>query len=253
MGAALDLGRERARIERAEMLGLGGIDHADQARPQAGQGNQRERAGLGVELGRDAVVRPRMAEIERQRDLRIVAPLGLDAGGGAAERLAPVGADDEPRGERRAAVERDRDIAVARLDRRGGGRDPPQVRQRGGAAVERRDQVPVLDIVAEGFEPDLGRLERDLGRADQPRRYRRSAGSRSAAPTGPGTAPRPPAPRARRPTRTTARWCGCRPAARLRDQRGLDAGGRQRNRGGQPRRAAADHRHFDRRSSMRLT
>ena len=52
MGAALDLGGKRARIERAEVLGLGRIDHADQARAQAGQGHQRERPGLGVELGR---------------------------------------------------------------------------------------------------------------------------------------------------------------------------------------------------------
>ena len=91
-----------------ETLGLGRIDHADEARAQAGQGHERERTGLGVELGRDAVVRPRVAEIERQRGLRVVAPVGLDAGGGAAERLASVGADDEPCRDRAAAVEPDR-------------------------------------------------------------------------------------------------------------------------------------------------
>ena len=72
--APLDLGRQRGGIERGEPLGLGGIDDADEAGAQAGQWHQRERAALGVELGRDAVVRPCVAEIERQRGLRIVVP-----------------------------------------------------------------------------------------------------------------------------------------------------------------------------------
>ena len=75
MRAALDLGRKRAGVERPESLRLGRLDHADEARAQAGQGHERERTGLGVELGGNAVVRPRVAEIERERRLGIVAPL----------------------------------------------------------------------------------------------------------------------------------------------------------------------------------
>ena len=48
-------------------------------------------------------------------------------------------------------------------------RDTRQV-QRSGARFERRDQMPVLDIVAEGFETDLGGVKQHFGRADQPPR-----------------------------------------------------------------------------------
>ena len=40
--------------------------------------------------------------------------------------------------------------------------------ERPGACLERGEQEPVLDIVAEGVEPDLGGGEMNLGRAQQP-------------------------------------------------------------------------------------
>ena len=58
------LRRERLGVERQQVRGRRRVDHADQARPQAGQRHQGERAGLGVELGRDVVVRAGMAQIE---------------------------------------------------------------------------------------------------------------------------------------------------------------------------------------------
>ena len=61
MRAPLDLVGERGVIERGDPLGLGRLDHADQARSFAGQRHQRERPALGVEFGRDVVVRPRVA------------------------------------------------------------------------------------------------------------------------------------------------------------------------------------------------
>ena len=106
MRAPLDLGRQRGGVERGKPFGLIRIGHAHKARAQAGQGHQRERAGLGMELGRDAVVRPRMREVQRQRGLRILAPFALDAGRGAAERFAPVGADHETRLDRCATSSR---------------------------------------------------------------------------------------------------------------------------------------------------
>ena len=137
----------------------------------------------------------------------------------------------------------ERHAGIAGLDGRDRRRDAPQLRQGGGAAVECRDQVPILDIVAEGVEPDLGCLEQHFGCADQPRRVVDQADRGQRRRVGRGTAARPAAPRAPRPSRTAARWCGCRPA-RLRDQRGLDPGRGERDCGGQPRGAAPDHSDF---------
>ena len=94
-----------ASSSAASCVRLGRIQHADKARTQAGQRHQRERAVRGVEFGRDVVVRPRMAEIERERGLRIVVPLGLDAGGRAAERLRPSAPTTSARRDRLAVVE----------------------------------------------------------------------------------------------------------------------------------------------------
>ena len=96
-----DLDRERGIVERAQALGFRRIDHPDQARALARQRHQRERAGRGMEFGRDVVVRPRVAKVEGQRDLRIVPAVDLDAGGGAAERARAVGADDQLGGQMR--------------------------------------------------------------------------------------------------------------------------------------------------------
>ena len=100
MRAPLDLVGQRRIVERRDPLGLGRLDHADEARPLARQRHQRERTALGVELGRSVVVRPRVAQIEGQRGLRIGVAVGFDAGRGAAERAPAVGAD------RRAAPRR---------------------------------------------------------------------------------------------------------------------------------------------------
>ena len=43
----------------------------------------------------------------------------------------------------------------------------PKLTQFGRAPVERRDQMPVLDVVAERLEPDLSRLERHFRRTQQ--------------------------------------------------------------------------------------
>ena len=119
MRALLDLVVERRVVERGDPLGLGGLDHADEARPLAGQRHQRERAALGVEFGRGVVVRPRVREIEGQRGLRIGAAVALDAGRGAAERAPSVGADDEAGGDAVAAFERDGRAGVVRSRPRG--------------------------------------------------------------------------------------------------------------------------------------
>src|ERR1700722_6283036 len=96
MAAPLDFQVERRRLEALDTLGFVRVNDANEARPRARQRHQRERAMRRVELGLDIAVPPRMAEIEGQRGLRIAAAVGLDAGGGTANRAAAVGRHDEP-------------------------------------------------------------------------------------------------------------------------------------------------------------
>ena len=74
-------------------------------------------------------MRPACARLQRERGLRIAVAVDLDAGGCAAERAPPVGADDEPRGDAAAAFERDGDGGILGLDRDGVVLDRVQHRQ----------------------------------------------------------------------------------------------------------------------------
>ena len=169
MRAPFELGRERIVIERREPLGLRRLDHADDARTRARQRHQRERSAFGVELGRDVTMRPVMPDVEGERRLRIAAARRFDPGRGAAQRIGAVGADDEPRRDQIAVVEPDDDAILGGLDRGRARIDAPQGRKGGRAALQRGDQMPVLDVVAECRKPDLARREGHLRRADQPR------------------------------------------------------------------------------------
>ena len=108
------------------------------------------------------------------------------------------------------------------------------------ALLERGDQMPVLDVVAERVEPDFGRLEAHLRRAPQPAGVvddpHRVSGAACAAhscqtPSVSSAATEPA-------SSAVVRLSG---GGALADQHGRDAGAGQRNRGGQPGRAAADH------------
>ena len=69
-----------------------------------------------------------------------------------------------------AAVERERSRRLRRLDRAGLVLDPRQARAScPRACIERGDEMPVLDVVAERVEADFGRREADLRRANEPR------------------------------------------------------------------------------------
>ena len=214
MRALLDLVVERGVVERGDPLGLGGLDHADEARPFAGQRHQRERPALGVEFGRGVVVRPRMREIEGQRGLRIGAAVALDAGRGAAERTPPVGADDEAGGDAAAALERDGHAGVVGLDRAGFVLDPRERRKRLRARIERGH--------ADAGSRYCGRTRRARSRTrrsapparGRAARSRRRSASPGAARPAPRSRPRPRASPARSRNRPAARWCdGPGPAA----------------------------------------
>ena len=98
MRLLLDGVRQLVVVERDQPLGLLRRRHPDHAAAVAGQGHEHARAVRRVKFGRDVLVRPGMADVEGQRGLVEIAPRHLDAGGLAAQRLPPVGADHEARG-----------------------------------------------------------------------------------------------------------------------------------------------------------
>ncbi len=83
--------------ERHQPLGLARRGNPHHAAAIAGQGHEHARALRGVKLGRDAVVGPRMRNVERQRRLMQVAASDADPGCRARRRLPSVGTDNKPR------------------------------------------------------------------------------------------------------------------------------------------------------------
>src|SRR6185312_2757088 len=191
--------------------------------------------------GRGLVVRPRVPEAGGERDLRVAMLVDVDQRRLAAQRLAPVGADGERRGERAAFPERDRDMIGVNRDAERLVLDQGQVGQRAGALRQRLDQHAVLDVPAEGLEVDLVGVELHLRRPPQPagivddaqvpQRRRLLA------------AERPDAERLQRGDGTREQRGGAvvAPRRRLAGERGRNAGRGKRDRRGQPGRAAADH------------
>jgi malonate transporter and related proteins len=168
--------RGRARLDRGGEVSVGEDGAApclrrradpDEARPPAGQRDQREGPGGRMELGRGVVVGPCVAEIDHQRRL-IVAPF-IDGypGRGARGRAASVGSDDEPRFHGRAAGQLETSRFLFDVDGVCGRGAPVDVVLLD-LRRERRDQRCIRDVVAEGVETDLGRFEEHLGRPDQP-------------------------------------------------------------------------------------
>ncbi len=109
-----------------------------------------------------------MLEANGECDLLVFALVNRDTGGVTAERVAPVGADDERRVQRIAALERHGHGVVARRDAEHFVLDQAQVGERAGALLERRDQMTILDVVAERLEIDLVGRELHLRCAPQP-------------------------------------------------------------------------------------
>jgi len=189
-------------------------------------------------------MRPRMREIEGQRGLRVGMAVALDAGRRAAERAPSVSADGEPRVDAVAAVEHDGDAGLAGLNRVSFVLDPGERRQCPRAGIQRREQMAVFDVVAEGVEADFGCREANLRRAneppggvDDPHDAERSRLCR---------APRPNPKRLQRGHGTGQQRGGAMIGYRAtRDQRGFDPGLGQCDCSGQPGRAAAHDRHLD--------
>ena len=241
MRAALDLARQFRVVHCGKLSGAGGIEHADQARTPAGQGHEGERTAFGVEFGRRVVMRPRVRQIERQRRLRISALCGFDAGRGAAQRAPAVGADDELYPCFAIGVF-DRHAGSIARDREGRTSKARQF-QRGSARFERGDQMPVLDVVAEGVETDLGRGKQDFRRANKPlggideADFAKRRGVRHAG--------RPHTERFQRRDRTGKQRRGTViRLGRRRDQERIDAGRCQRDGRNQAGRPAADDRYL---------
>ncbi|MFK4683965.1 hypothetical protein ABIF39_005722 [Bradyrhizobium diazoefficiens] len=113
-------------------------------------------------------MRPRMADVEGERGLRQVAPRHRDAGSLPAQRMPAVGADHEAGCEELRGGRADRDIVGFNDDAFGLVVETDDPGQLGRALFQRQHQRAVVDVVAEGVEPDLVTGEADLRRPEQP-------------------------------------------------------------------------------------
>ena len=192
------------------------------------------------------MMRAAVAKIEGECGLRIDPAIDLDAGGGTARRASPIGSDRQTCRQRRAAPESKRDLAVFDLD----SADFIFYARKCGQLVHARfqcgDQNPILDVVAEGIEPDLACRETCFRRPQQPSgvvddpQHPQRRGLRSA-----------PLPDAQR-VECLDRACEQRTGAVIGigagpgDERGLDSGAGKRDRRGQAGRPTAHNEHFER-------
>ena len=107
-----------------------------------------------------------MGEARCDRGLTVMLHGGGDMRSFAANRVAPIGADHEPRGNLPALF-----AAQARMVR--GKRDAVDIRRLkqgeggGGMAVQHLDQRGIGDVVAESLKPELARRELDVRRAQE--------------------------------------------------------------------------------------
>ena len=244
MRAALDLGRHFRVRKRREARGVGGINYEHQARSLSGQRHQRERARLGVKFGRRVVMGTAMAEVEGERGLAVGSAVesrcrqrrGITNG---APQRRSRGASI-PRSPLHLMITPSSSIstAVASSSMR------VSAAKRVGARCKRGGEKPVLDVAAEGVEPDLACSKSNFGRPQQPRGI--IDDPQDAQRRGMFAALVPDAERVERAYRACEKRGGAviwRRAA-LGDQRGFDTGRRERDRRGQARRASADDGHF---------
>src|SRR5690606_15042594 len=122
-------------VERRETLGLVGPFDPDETRGEAGQRHGRQWPRGPVEFGRDAVMRTRVTERGDNGRLLVAPGPRRDAGCRAADRVAPVGAGDDPDVERVAFLAREGRRLRTDIDLRDSGRlmhRDPAVGSRGG-------------------------------------------------------------------------------------------------------------------------
>ena len=112
----LEGGAEGVVVESGEPARDGRAVDPDQARGAAGGGDDGQRAAGTMEFRRDAVVGALVREGAGDRALVIAPGARRDAGRGAAQRVAPVGADDEAGCDARAVGEPDVGLPGADLD-----------------------------------------------------------------------------------------------------------------------------------------
>ena len=192
---------------------------------------------------------PLMGEIKRQRRLRISSPPRANPCGGPAQRAGSIGADRELNSYRAAGmVDGNAAGLVSHRQRRC---DNSLQTDDGGAGFERRDQVAILYVVAEGIEPDLRRRERNFGRAEEPARIVHQADFLKR--RGLGSASLPNTERFQRRNRAGEEGGSTVVGHSLwRDQQGLHAGRGERKRGDQARRSAPDDCYLGRECTVHL-
>ena len=210
MRAPFDLDGKLFVVHREQLGGARRVEHADEARAPPGQRDEREWSAFGVKLGRRVFVRPRVGEIERQR-------ASADRRGDRCRCRPRRGTANAAR--RRRPTSRARTVLSASsmvtpagslATARAGRGDARNIQLRC-TLLQRRDEMTVLDIVAEGVEADLGGGEHHLRRAHQPPGVVDDADRLRAARRAAGTHPMRRVSQARSPNRPAARWCDDRP------------------------------------------
>src|SRR3954464_10131668 len=109
-----------------------------------------------MKLGRSVIVRPPMPHIQRERMLRRVPPTReRNARGSAAHRAASVSADDEFARYAVCGFQQGGHMIARKFDLVCLASAPDEVSHRFRLRIESREQVAILDVLAEGVEPDL--------------------------------------------------------------------------------------------------
>ncbi len=129
--------------------------------------HRRQRTVAAMKLGRYGVVWPAMAELQRQRRLRVRLLRRRNSSGGAAHRPLPVGRDHQLGVDRPAIVQREVRRFAGDVEPCCEGINPLDMRGPVARFDERRVQQRILDIAAEACSPEVGGTEQDLGRAQE--------------------------------------------------------------------------------------
>jgi hypothetical protein len=245
MRSLFDQDSKGGGLESFQALGHSGTHDIDQARAISGEWYQRERTGLGMKLRRDAIMRSGVLEVYGQRGLLVTKTIGSDPGSLPTKRAASVGPDHQSRTHPRAARKHNQNLVLPRVDRQRGRVEALQMRESGGARVQRRHKMPILNIVAERLDPYVVGLKQDRRSTHQsPRSVDHSDSSKRRCV---GTASLPNLERlerADRPHEQRGRAV-VRRALRGGDERGLDTCRRKRKRSREACWAAADNGHLN--------
>ncbi len=167
MGPLLGGHRKVVVAQRHQPLSLVWACHPNHTRSLARQRHEHARTVDGVKFRRGVAMRAAMRHIEGDCSLVQRTPLHGNSSGIAADRVPPVGPDNEARLQQLFLPGAKLDRIVVRLDRVGVVVEPRHMGKLGGTALERLHQHAIFDVVAERFAVDFIAGKAHFRRADQ--------------------------------------------------------------------------------------